>query len=324
MNNLIYFINNSQSVKRSGGRVIINHSSLIISLLEGFLMATQAQILANRCNAAKSTGPRTAEGKAVSAQNATKHGLFAQGNVVISEKQADFDALRDEMLADLAPAGVMESILAARIVGLTWRLQRAARMQDEVIDVKIRLEINSSKPYLSKSLLTGQPCRMSKNPKRCYDDLALGLITKWDFAGDRALERLSMYERRFEASLFKTMAELKKLQYARKRDPSETVGTKAVSYRGQSLPRACRGDARVTRGRDARDTECAKQSQFSTAQEELSPFEKREYELLIGALPQRNKANDSHLNTEIRGQSTEDKGPKTAKRRRRETLVCRY
>ena len=148
-------------------------------------MASQAQILANRLNAAKSTGPRTDEGKAVSAKNATQHGLFARDRVVISENQADFDALHDEMLAELDPVGAMEAILAGRIVSLTWRLKRAARMQDEVLDVRIRLEINSSKPWLSKSLITGQPCRLSKNTKRCYDDLALGLIAKWDFEDDR-------------------------------------------------------------------------------------------------------------------------------------------
>ena len=237
-------------------------------------MATQAEILANRHNAQKSTGPKTAEGKAASAKNAMKHGLFAQDNVVISENQAQFDALRNEMLAELAPVGAMEGMLAERIVSLTWRLRRAAQMQDEVIDVKIRAEINRSKGILSKSLITGQPCRLSKNTKRCYDDLALGLIAKWDFEGDRALERLAMYERRFEASLFRTMGELKKLKDARKRERDET---KAVYDRGQ----------------DARDTECAKQSQSATGEEGLSAFEKREYELLLGAAPASNEANDS-------------------------------
>jgi hypothetical protein len=41
---------------------------------EVFLMATEAQILANRCNAQKSTGPRTAEGKTAASQDAVKKG----------------------------------------------------------------------------------------------------------------------------------------------------------------------------------------------------------------------------------------------------------
>jgi len=139
-------------------------------------MATQAQILANRRNSEKSTGPRTAEGKATVAKNATKHGLFARMDVVISENQADFDAFRDDMLAELAPAGTMESILAARIVSLTWRLQRAERMQNELIDVKIRREINDTRPELSESLITGKPCDLSKYSDKCYDDLALGYV----------------------------------------------------------------------------------------------------------------------------------------------------
>jgi len=245
-------------------------------------MATQAQILANRRNAAKSTGPRTAEGKAAAAKNATKHGLFARYDVVISEDQADYDALRDNMLKELAPEGTMEHLLAERIVSLAWRIKRAARMQNELIDVKIRREINDTWPDLSESLMTGKPCDMSKYSDKCYDDQVLGYIAMRDFAGSRALERLSMYERRFEASLFRTMGELKKLQDARKRERDET---EAVYDRGQ--------DARVTRGRDARDAECEKQSQSAEGEEGLSAFEKREYELLLGAAPTRNEANDS-------------------------------
>ncbi|MFC1633782.1 hypothetical protein ACFL5Z_02985, partial [Planctomycetota bacterium] len=126
-------------------------------------------------------------------------------------------------------------------------------------------------------------------------------------------ERLSMYERRFEASLFRTMAEFKKLQHARKLDESEIAETKMATCRGR--------DARETRGRDALATgerrECAKQSQSATAQNDLSSFEKREYELLTGTTPPPNKANDPHRKTEVGGRKTEN-------RLRRQALVCRY
>ena len=45
-------------------------------------MASQAQVEANRANAAKSTGPRTSEGKAAVSQNAVKHGLLAEQVVI--------------------------------------------------------------------------------------------------------------------------------------------------------------------------------------------------------------------------------------------------
>ena len=274
-------------------------------------MTTQSQILANRRNAQKSTGPKTAVGKATAAQNATRHGLFARKDVVFSEDQAQFDALRDEILGELAPEGVMETILAERIVSLTWRLKRAQQMQDEVIDVKMRLEIESSNPWLSKALMAGTGLsvkRGAKKPKRCYDDLALGLIGKWDFEGDKVLERLSMYERRFEASLFRTMNEFKKLKHGRKRERAGTV---------ERQGRDALATARETQGQDALATGCAKRSQCAEGQQELSGFEKREYELLLGAPPTPNEANDPYWKPEDRGRGTE-------LRPRRDVRVCRY
>ena len=90
---------------------------------------SEAQIAANRANARKSTGPRTAEGKEKVAQNAAKHGLFSQKKVVFSENQVEFDLLEGEMMEELAPVGVMETMLATRIVNLMWRLKRIERMQ---------------------------------------------------------------------------------------------------------------------------------------------------------------------------------------------------
>ncbi len=100
-------------------------------------MATEAQISANRQNAEKSTGPRTPEGKAAVSQNAVKHGLFADGTVVNGENQADFDLYRDAMVGEMWPVGVMETMLAERIVSLSWRLRRAERMQNQAIDEMI-------------------------------------------------------------------------------------------------------------------------------------------------------------------------------------------
>ena len=54
-------------------------------------MATQAQTSANRANSQKSTGPRTAEGKAAVSQNAFKHGLFVDKAVVRDESQDEYD-----------------------------------------------------------------------------------------------------------------------------------------------------------------------------------------------------------------------------------------
>jgi len=48
-------------------------------------MTTEKQIQANRENAKQSTGPRTADGKKHSAQNATKHSLLAKQTVIPGE-----------------------------------------------------------------------------------------------------------------------------------------------------------------------------------------------------------------------------------------------
>ena len=53
-------------------------------------MTTQAQTAANRINSQKSTGPRTAEGKAVVSQNAVKHGLLAREAVIRGEDPGEF------------------------------------------------------------------------------------------------------------------------------------------------------------------------------------------------------------------------------------------
>jgi hypothetical protein len=72
------------------------------------------QIEANRRNAAKSTGPRTKEGKSVSKLNALRHGLFSQEVLVSGEDPSEFESLHQQLETELQPEGALESQLVER------------------------------------------------------------------------------------------------------------------------------------------------------------------------------------------------------------------
>jgi len=184
-------------------------------------MSTQAKILANRLNAQKSTGPQTPQGKAVVSQNALKHGLSARHDVITSESQADFDLHRDALLAELAPQGPMESILADRIVSLSWRLKRADLIQNQAIDAMHEKITSDPLANLAKSFGLKGLGFPQNEPSDSNPDLILGRIAIKDFSNARVLDRLLMYERRIEHSLYKTTLELQRLRLLRTLEPSE-------------------------------------------------------------------------------------------------------
>jgi hypothetical protein len=83
---------------------------------------------ANRRNAQKSTGPRTAEGKARSSQNAVKLGLFSRtlglSAALLEENPAELEALLAALHRRYAPRGCEEELMVDRMASLWWRLQR--------------------------------------------------------------------------------------------------------------------------------------------------------------------------------------------------------
>ena len=178
-------------------------------------MSSDAQIVANRLNAQKSTGPRTAEGKAVVSQNAVKHGLLARQAVIVGEDPGEFAVYREQILAELVPVGEMESVLAERVVGLSWRLRRAERLQNEAFDALYEKETTGPLARLSQSLQSRGADRAQRDPDAGEDDPELGRVVVKDFGHARVLDRLLMYERRIEHSLYRTMAELQRLRLLR-------------------------------------------------------------------------------------------------------------
>ena len=70
---------------------------------------------ANRRNALRSTGPKTAEGVEGCKMNAFRHGLRAVQTVVPGENSDDWEAHRAAIVDDLGPVGAMETALAEQV-----------------------------------------------------------------------------------------------------------------------------------------------------------------------------------------------------------------
>lgn len=93
-------------------------------------MGTAKQIAANRRNARNSTGPRTKAGKAQSRLNAIRHGLLSvEQNILPGEDPKVFQALADEIAAELEPQSALEHHLVATIVSCIWRLRRLREVE---------------------------------------------------------------------------------------------------------------------------------------------------------------------------------------------------
>src|SRR5688572_7233527 len=85
---------------------------------------------ANRANARRSTGPKTEAGKARSAMNALRHGLAARASLLPGEDGRELLSFAGEMEADLRPRGAAQLEVVGRIVSLSWRLRRVARVEE--------------------------------------------------------------------------------------------------------------------------------------------------------------------------------------------------
>ena len=115
--------------------------------------------------------------------------------------------------------------MAERTVGLAWRLRRAERLQTEAFDA------------LYEKMATGSAA--GGTPPQCVpepapdaaggDDRLLGRMLVEDFGNARVLDRLLLYERRIEGSLYRTLRELREQKWVRLAGaPAEAVGRGAA------------------------------------------------------------------------------------------------
>jgi hypothetical protein len=148
-------------------------------------MATEKQILANRANAAKSTGPITAEGKRASSQNAARQKLIAGTVVLKGESMRRFNELASALMFQFKPRNPAETALVQTMTAARWRLLRMWGIQTAGFESEMaRTSQNSDPSAGSGAFLAAATFRNLADSSR-----VLGLLLRYEAAHDRQYTR---------------------------------------------------------------------------------------------------------------------------------------
>jgi len=102
------------------------------------MIVSEARVAANRANALKSSGPRTAEGKERSRANSFRHGMTGAGVVVPQEDAGEIERRFEGFQAQFGPVTESGRALVRRAAMLSVRVERCVVQEAAAISVKVR------------------------------------------------------------------------------------------------------------------------------------------------------------------------------------------
>jgi hypothetical protein len=102
-----------------------------ITVARGNQMSSTPEV--NRENAQHSTGPRTEEGKQKSSLNALRHGLTGQIVVMPREDMEAYKLHLKSFTDEYKPEGATEANLVQALADTTWRLNRVAALETNLL-----------------------------------------------------------------------------------------------------------------------------------------------------------------------------------------------
>ncbi len=179
---------------------------------------------ANRRNARKSTGPKTAQGKSWSRLNALKHGVLASQAVLTTvegrEARRAFEQLVDGFAHDFAPVGAFEQVLVQQIAACVWRQRRLLMFENRA---SFRSRDDRTYREMNQRLHGMAPLYVLESEIVEADDVLEQAGLGLDLPSERDTMRLVRYEGSITRSLRNALAQLKAMQQARRAAGGETA-----------------------------------------------------------------------------------------------------
>jgi len=102
---------------------------------------SQAEI--NRANSQHSTGPKTPDGKKTSSMNALSHGLTSQTVVMPAEDPHAYQLHLKSFTGEYHPQGATEANLVQALADTSWRLNRVAALETNLLTLGVTAEAQS-------------------------------------------------------------------------------------------------------------------------------------------------------------------------------------
>jgi len=175
-------------------------------------MTSPPQDVANRLNAAKSTGPASPNGKARSSLNAFRHGLTARIVVLPSEDMTAYRAFSKEIVDSLDTQTPVEREFAQTVADNLWRINRIRSIEDGILaegHSEDAGDVDAEHPDIHSALSTSRAFR----------------------AHSKELATLSLYEQRLHRSMREDLRQLEDLKEARRLcKTEETKGSSQVGF----------------------------------------------------------------------------------------------
>jgi hypothetical protein len=160
-------------------------------------MSTPNRVEINRENAQHSTGPRTEAGKQRSSLNALRHGLTGQIVVMPSEDLQAYQSHLKSFTDEYHPEGATEANLVQALADASWRLNRVAALETNVLILGITQECDPIAGALA---------------------IASALESQ-----SKALANLSMHSQRLSRQFERTVIQLRDLQKTRRAQEKEDL-----------------------------------------------------------------------------------------------------
>jgi hypothetical protein len=159
-------------------------------------MSTPHRTEINRANSQHSTGPKTPAGKKQSSLNALRHGLTGQIVVMPTEDLHAYQLHLTSFTDEYTPKGATESHLVQALADASWRLNRVAALETNLLT----LGIASGNPF-------------SDSPQQIQDAMSIVVALE---SQSKALANLSMHSQRLSRQFERTVAQLRDLQKTRR------------------------------------------------------------------------------------------------------------